>query len=288
MTVTGQDAENTMRDEHSNINHALAGIFIPPCPESLTSIMRKAKNPNADVSSIAQLISRDAGLAGPMLKLANSPLIGLRTKATSVLQAVSVLGMQKTLSLVQNIALQKSLSGDAHDFEKFWERSSLTATIAEKLAIKFPTVSRNDAYIAALFHDSGIPVLMMKFREYRETMMAHCKPGRSICDIENQIFFTSHPVVGNMLTRNWNLPAHISKAILYHHDSTIYGSMVEKSEVYDLISILHMAECVTDEHLHVNDKEWPQFEQDVLNYFEISEQEFSEIKGDILAVLNGD
>jgi hypothetical protein len=34
--------------------------------------------------------------------------------------------------------------------------------------------------------------------------------------------------------------------------------------------------------------EWPQFEQGVLKHFEISGQEFSELKGDILAFLNGE
>lgn len=275
-----------MQEELSSNKQTLMGITIPPCPESLTSIMREAKHPNADFASIARLISRDAGITGPLLKLANSPFIGLKSKVTSVFQAISVLGMQNTLNLVQNIALRQSIGGGSQTFEKFWERSSLTATVAEKIAAKFPSVSKNDAYIAALFNDCGIPVLIMKFPEYREIVMAQCKLGKSICDVENDIFFTSHNVVGNMLTRSWMLPAHISKAILYHHDPIIFTSTGEKSEVYDLIGILHMAECITDEHLHVSNKEWPQFKQDVLHNFEMSDQEFSELKGDILAFLN--
>ncbi|TAJ78860.1 MAG: HDOD domain-containing protein [Gallionellaceae bacterium] len=268
----------------------LLGISIPPCPASLTSIMREAKHPSADFASIAHLISRDAGVVGPLLKLANSPFIGLRSKVSSAFQAISVLGMQNTLNLVQNIALRQSLGGDTPSFEKFWERSSLSATIAEKIAAKFPTVSKDDAYLAALFHDCGIPVLMMKYPEYRETVMAQCKQGKSICDVENDTFSTSHTVVGNMLTRSWMLPAHICKAILYHHDPTIFTSASENAntDVCNLIGILHMAECIADEHLHVRDKGWHQFEHDVLKHFEMSAQEFLELKGDILAYLDGE
>lgn len=269
---------------------ALSGITIPPCPASLTSIMREAKRPTMTLAKIADLIGRDAGIVGPLLKLANSPFVGLRSKVTSVLQAVNVLGLQATLNLVQNIALRQSLGGQNQSFEKFWERSSLTASIAEKVAAKFPNISRDDAYITALFHDSGIPVLMMKFPDYRETVMAQCRQGKFIIDVENEMFSTSHTVVGNLLTRSWRLPANVCKAILYHHDLTIFSSAAETvgEDVCDLIGIIHMAECIADEHLHVIDKEWPQFEQDVLKHFEISEQEFSEIKGDILARLNGD
>jgi HD-like signal output (HDOD) protein len=267
----------------------LNGILIPPCPATLTSIMREAKRPTAEMSKLAQLISQDAGVVGPLLKLANSPFIGLRSKVTSVMQAVSVLGIQSTVNLVQNISLRQSIGGSSQSFDKFWERSSLTATIAEKIALKFPNVSKDDAYIAALFHDCGIPVLMMKFPDYRDAVMTLCKQGKSICDVENVLFSTSHAVVGNMLTRSWMIPAHVSKAILHHHDPSIFAASENIEEnVLDLIAIIHMAECVIDEHLHVREMEWPQFERHVLKQFELSGQEFSELKGDMLAYLNGD
>ncbi len=252
--------------------------------------MREAQRPSVVLPDLAQMISRDAGIVGPLLKLANSPFIGLRSKVTSVSQAISVLGMRNTLNLVQNIALRQSIDGGAQNFEKFWERSSLTATIAEKIAAKLHSVPKDDAYIATLFHDCGIPILIVKFPEYRETVMTQCKLGKSICDVENEFFSTSHAVVGNMLTRSWMLPEHISKAILYHHDPAIFSSTEEnlKNKVCDLIGIVHMAECVADEHLFVREKEWHRVEQEVLRHFEMSAQEFSELKGDILAYLNGE
>ena len=269
---------------------SLLGLSIPACPASLTSIMRAAKKPTVDLANLAQLISRDAGITGPLLKLANSPFVGLRSKVTSVFQAISVLGIQNTLNLVQNISLRQSIGGKSHNFEKFWERSSLSATIAEKVAAKFPQVSKDDAYLVTLFHDCGIPVLMMKFPDYRETLMTESKRGIPLSEIENSHFSTTHAIVGNMLTRSWMLPAHISKAILYHHDATIFSptsGSVELS-VRNLIAIIHMAECIADEHLLVRDKTWPLFEQGVLKHFEMSAQEFSELKGDILAFLNGE
>lgn len=269
---------------------ALMGISIPPCPDSLISIMREAKRPSADLTSLAHLINRDAGIVGPLLQLANSTYIGLKSKAASVFQAVSVLGMQNTLNLVQNIVLRQSVGSPPQVFEKFWERSSLSATVAEKIAPKFPTVSSDDAYIAALFHDCGIPLLIMKFPEYREIVMAQCKLGKFIVDVENEIFSTSHGVVGHFLTRKWMLPAHICNAILHHHDLTIFTSADKNTgtKVSDLIGIIHMAEYIVDEHLHVKEKEWPQFEHEVLKHFDLSMQEFLELKGDILAYLNGE
>jgi HD-like signal output (HDOD) protein len=266
----------------------LNGINIPPCPSTLTAIMRESKKSSADFVSVASLINRDAGIVGPLLKLANSPFVGLKSKVTTVFQAINVLGMQNTLNLVQNIALRQSMEGGIHRFEKFWDRSTLSATIAKKIAAKFTPVSKDDAYIAALFHDCGIPVLMMKYAEYFQTVMAQHKDGKSICEVENKMYSTSHPVVGNLLTRNWMLPAQVSKAILHHHDDSLFTSKNENvsDDVRTLISIIHMADCVADEHLHVLDTEWAMFQHGVLQQVDMSDQEFAELKDDLLAQLN--
>lgn len=271
-------------------DQALNGLFLPPCPATLNSVMREAKSPLANLEKVAHLISSDAGMVAPLLKLANSPLIGLRSKVTSVLHAINLLGMQNTLKLVQNIALRQSLAGEGNSFEKFWERSSLSATIAEKMAAKFPNISRDDAYITALFHDSGIPVLIQKYPDYRAKVMSQGAKGIPICETENTHFFTNHAVVGSMLSRSWALPVAVGKAILYHHDATIFTAPGEQAgeDVRDLIGLVHLAECVVDEHLHVRDKEWHLFAHDVLQHFDMTEQEFAELKGDMLAYLNGD
>ncbi|MFH2133747.1 MAG: HDOD domain-containing protein [Pseudomonadota bacterium] len=274
----------------SATEQTLNGIFIPPCPAMLNDLMREIKHPEASMEKIANLISKDAGMLAPLLKLANSPFIGLRTKVTSVFHAASVLGIKNVANLVHNIALRQSLGDDGPKFEKFWERSSIAASVAEKMAARFPTLSREESYLAALFHDCGIPVLMQKFPDYRETLMAQSNNGIPLCQIEDTHFSTNHAVVGNMLTRSWALPVRVCTAIRYHHDESIFTSPGDHAaeDVRDLIGLIHMAVCVTDEHLHVRDKEWDIHGEHVLAHFEMTEQEFNELKWDMLAFLNGE
>jgi HD-like signal output (HDOD) protein len=274
----------------SATEQTLNGIFIPPCPATLTELMREIKHPEANLEKIADLISRDAGMLAPLLKLANSPFVGLRTKVSSVFHAASILGLKNIMNLVHNIALRQSLGGDGQSFDKFWERSSIAASVAERMAARFPTLSREEAYLAALFHDCGIPVLMQKFPDYRKIAMAEGAKGIPLCQTEDSHFSTNHAVVGSMLTRSWALPARVCSAIRFHHDATIFGSTGAHAgdDVRDLIGLIHMAECVTDEHLNVRDKEWDKHGESVLAHFELSEQEFSELRSDMLAFLNGE
>lgn len=274
----------------SATEHTLNGIFIPPCPALLNELMREIKHPEANLERVAQLISKDAGMLAPLLKLANSPFIGLRTKVTSVLHAANVLGLRNIMNLVHNIALRQSFGDDGPRFDKFWERSSIAASVAERMAARFPTLSREESYLAVLFHDCGIPALMQKFPNYRETLMSEGAKGIPLCRIEDTHFSTNHAVVGSMLTRSWALPARVCTAILFHHEETIFTSPGEQAgeDVRDLIGLIHMAECVADEHLHVRDKEWDVHGEQVLAHFEMSEQEFNELKWDMLAFLNGE
>ena len=266
----------------------LDGICIPPCPAVLVSIMSKANNPNSELGDIARLIMQDAGVVAPLLKLVNSPIFGSGGKVTSVYQAISVLGLRSTVNLLQNVVLRQGLAGNLPKFEKFWERSALTAKIASELTSRIPGISPDDAYVAALFHDCGIPVLMQKYPDYRETVMRMGKEGKAICNVENDCYATSHAVVGSLLGRTWFLPAHVCNAVLYHHDPTIFSSPGENAgtDALGLIGLIHMSECIADEYLLHSNLEWSLFKRDVLAFFDMPEQEFLELKGDTLARLS--
>jgi len=278
----GRSAENTGR--------APPSIRIPPCPALLQEVSKEARNPEADLERIAAHVKRDAAMTAALLQLVNSPLHGIRCKITSVSHAISLLGLKTTLSLLNNIALGQSVGDGSQKFAKFWERSSLCAAVAARIARRVLNLSQDDAYVATLFHDCGIPVLMQHFPGYRETVMAHGNQGRDIHEVENAHFSTTHAIVGNMLARSWFLPQHICQAILHHHDSTIFSSISERigDDVRRLIGIVHMAELIVDEHLCQKNFEWEQIAADALACLGLSGQEFREIKGDMLGFLNGE
>ena len=66
-------------------------IGIPPCPTILTKLMQEMRHDDPDFAKLGKLIGGDVSLAAAMLKTVNSPFYGLRTKATSVPQAIALL-----------------------------------------------------------------------------------------------------------------------------------------------------------------------------------------------------
>lgn len=266
----------------------LKSIRIPPCPEVVVALLEEARQPDVDFTKLVKLISGDVGLAASMLKTANSPFFALRYKASSVQQAVSVLGLKNLTQIVRGSALQNTLGGDKISMERFWDRSNFTAVVASHMATQLHGVSREDAYTLGLFHDCGIPILMQKFSDYKEKLAASNQSAELVIAIEDRHYATNHAIVGNMLARNWYLPDHISQAILLHHDHTIFTQPGDHSttEVCTLVAVTQVAEHIAATLLgKPDDAEWVVSGHLAQNHLGLSAEDMESITEDALAEL---
>lgn len=265
----------------------LSGIHLPPCPAILLVAMKEARTTDADPGRIARLIGQDIGLSAPMLKLANSPYFGLRNKVSSIQQAATVLGLRNMVNLLSNVALRANVAPSLAGMDEFWSRSSMTALAASRIATQVPGVSCDDAYTAGLFHDCGIPVLMQKYPGYPKDIDEMSRISGNICVAENTLYSTTHAVVGNLLARNWLLPLNICRAILRHHDLTVFSSVTDQAsiEVCNWVSIVQAAEYIVDSHLNLRNDGWAMWQPLALEHLQFSRQEFDELRSDIASVL---
>ena len=267
----------------------LSGIHLPPCPAILMNVMKEARSPNADMGKISRLVSQDIGMSAPMLKLVNSPYFRLRSRVSSVQQAVTVLGLKNTVNLVCNVALRTNVVPKLEGMEEFWNYSSLTALVASYIAAKMPGMSRDDAYTIGLFHDCGVPVLMQKYPDYRNNVDDLAHVNGNICEIENACYSTTHAAVGNLLARSWLLPQQMCRAILYHHDITIFSSVdPELVEIRNWIALIHAAEYIADTHMGKRNDGWSVWQPHVLKQLQFGAQEFSDLCFDAESMLRGD
>ncbi len=266
----------------------LKSIRIPPCPEVVVALMDEARKDDVDFTKIVKLISGDVGLAASMLKTANSPFFALRSKVSSVQQAVSVLGLKNLMQIVRGSALQNTLGGEKIHIERFWDRSNFTAVVASNMAKHIEGISREEAYTYGLFHDCGIPILMSKFPDYKDTLAASNKSAELLIVIEDKHYATNHAIVGSMLARNWCLPDYIAQAILVHHDHTIFSQHSGRTTplVCALVAVQLVSEHIVASFLvKPDDAEWHVSGQEALDYLGLSSDDLSDITDNALAEL---
>jgi HD-like signal output (HDOD) protein len=255
---------------------ALMGITIPPRPTILVELYSMLQVPEPDLRAIGAHLSKDVVLSAAVLKTVNSPWFGLRARSTSIKHAVQLLGVRNVMALVTAIVLRSSVTGLRRQLERFWDSAEKVALISTQLASDVHCISPEDAYLFGLFRDIGIPILMQRFPDYKETLATAARVGRLLPEVEDERHDTSHNIVGYLFSFSWQLPRHISVGILRHHDPTVFELADNVSqEALALIAINHVAEHIHDSKRRPNeDPLWPELRPVVLDHLGLSDHEF--------------
>ncbi len=194
---------------------------IPPRPKVLELLDHELRQAEPDFRRMAQYVSSDVGLAAGLIKTANSPYFGYRSRAGTVIQALNMLGIQVAAKALAGVALRTAFP-PSPSMERFWDASARTAEYSGLLINLLGNqhgVRPDDAYTYGLFRDCGMPVLLNKFPEYKNILIkANADQLRRFTDVEEEYLPTNHSLVGCMLAQSWSLPEEICQAIRQHHD----------------------------------------------------------------------
>jgi HD-like signal output (HDOD) protein len=257
-------------------------IGIPPRPAIVLAIMDERARDEPDLGLIADTIARDVGISAALLKTANSPMFGLRQSIRSVQQAVSLLGLSRVVTLANSLALRTSVN--AQGIERFWDQSARTAMISAWLAGKFGH-NRDDAYLFGLFRDAGIPLLMKRFKDYKETLRLADTDPRGITAVEDERHGMNHAVIGAILARNWLLDESVRNAIRSHHEYDVFN-VSDDTQVKNLIAVSHLAGQLEGRFSrNRDDSEWMHFAQPAMTWLMIGEEDIEPLAQEVGSLL---
>jgi len=268
------------------IKNVLQGITIPPQPQVMVDLHMEQVMPNPDISTIAKLISQDVGLAGSVLKTVNSAFFGLKSKITSIQQAVSLLGFQSVINIVNALSIRGELSDEAIvALNRFWDTAMDIAMACTTIAKQIGFESPDEAYTLGLFHNCGIPLLMQRFDNYMNVMeQAYAHEGERVIDVENRELKTNHAVVGYYVAKSWNLPIYLCEAIAEHHNVIRIFKEKETDNLRkkNMLAILKIAEHICG-NFHILggqdiDHEWEAVKDNLLVYAGLSEYDLQNLK----------
>jgi len=276
--------ENQQAPDHEEVSQVLVNLVIPPCPKIVLALVGEARQEEPDLNKLDKLLSGDVGLAATILKTANSPYYGLSRKVEAVKQALLILGIRTMTNIVTLLALQKALAVPAASLDRFWDRSNYHAIVCARLARYLRNISADGAYTFGLFNDCGIPILIQRFPDYKDTLRLANSAERSFVDIEHERHHTSHALVGAILARSWQLPEIICKAIRDHHErELLYEETAEaQGDVGALRAISLIADYLVNAFLNApQETEWELHGVQAMNYLGLSAVELAEIKLDV-------
>jgi len=264
------------------IERVALSIGIPPCPGILLELSEETKKEEPDFVKVEKLVSRDVGLSATLLKTINSPFYGLRNKISSVSQAVGLLGLSMLSSTISGLVLRNVFSGkDQVSMERFWDSSAKFAMATTVIAKQISGLNKEDAYTYGLFQNCGIPILIQKFPDYKQTLdKANNSSEVKFTDIEDEAHGTDHATIGYLMTKSWNLPEMTINAVRFHHEYTVLSESQTKlsTESLNLVALGLLADRAVQVSSGMNfSLEWTKGGALALAQLGITDVEFGDI-----------
>lgn len=195
-------------------------LKLPALPLAVTQFIQKADDDNVDIKELARVVETDSGLTTEVLKFVNSSFVGLRSKARSVLQALTLLGKRQAKMHIVTSATQSAVRAKKSKLinqNSFWNASLQKALFAKEVATLLKT-DKDLAFAGSLLQDFLLPVISNEmFEDYLELITKRDELPVGICDFEQDRFQWNHAKAGASLARRWHLPDDLVCCILFHH-----------------------------------------------------------------------
>ena len=232
-----------MHENESDIRHRLLVARLPAMPQILLKLIEQCQSDDVGMSELAELISKDAGMAGKILAIANSSAYHRNNRKVGLEHSLMTLGVEMIKTLVISESVLQVFNNFSHssstDLRSFWKHSLSSAVLAREIASAMTYSHLEEAYLAGLLHDVGrLALLSTANKEYAANFLA--RDDEALSEIEEQTFRITHQEAGAWLIERWNLDSFLSDSVLYHHDAV---SRLENT--HPLIRIVRLAHLMS-------------------------------------------
>lgn len=208
---------------------------LPGFSVTVTKVISLSNNLKSSPKDLIHAISLDPSLTAKVLSLINSAYFGMREPVLSLNRAVILLGINtiKNAALGSAVLTTLKIRNDFKWFtaEEFWEHSLGVAVGAKILAqhIGISMQERDEYFIAGLLHDMGKVIFVQHaVDDYSRIADPSYRPELTKTEVETKMFGISHPELGELIAKKWELPPQLAQTIGQHHSPLFTGEETDK------------------------------------------------------------
>lgn len=259
-------------------------IKLPILPQALQEFQQKAQDPEADTGVLSRIISTDSGLSSELLRHVNSSGTGMRTKVTSVQQALVLLGIRTTRLYLTTSGLKqamKSSSSKLINFQNFWSTNLERALLAREVA-KLLKADAELAFTAGMLQDFLLPLLTNQLLDSYLEFAENRDQYSTLTAFEREKLRWDHAEAAAQVMYAWHFPDELVCCVGLHHrgleileDEELRGTSAAAVAISSLIPDPLRQELKGIEKLVELEKDWREFR--LLSLAEKIEAEFQAV-----------
>jgi putative nucleotidyltransferase with HDIG domain len=216
---------------------------LPTLSSSMERLAALIRDERSSASDFERVIRPDPALTANLLRIANSVWFGLRSRADTVRQAITLLGIKRVYEAAASAALSRviprRLAGYEIDASAFWQHSIAVAILAERLAKEIGTRPPDLTFTAALLHDVGKLVIGVFVSQESTAILDQVRTeGLPFVSAERSILGVDHAEVGSEVALAWRLPDAAVWSCRWHHQPDSAPPEVDRA----LVDLVHTSD----------------------------------------------
>lgn len=215
---------------------------LPPLPKTIIEIEEFRKKPNKEADELLAIIEKDALIVSTLLKISNSAMFGFRSKVETPSRAVSLLGINFTISIaiggtVQNL-LMTNLESYGINSDDFMRASNISSTLASLWLSNINFDLKDEIVLPALLQEIGKFIIadIILSEKKSELFKSSVTAGNEIKNIEKEFVGTTTSQITAEIFKHWKLSTNLINMIENVDDiSKVTSEYTEKSQILDVI-----------------------------------------------------
>lgn len=228
------------------LDKVLACRNLPTLPAVAMKVVELTSGKDVSMKALAETIQNDQALAAKILRTVNSSLYGLRTRCSSINQAIVMLGLSAVKTLALGFTLVSAIKDcDTGEFDlaDHWRRALFTGIAARAIAAKARLGNAEESFLGGLLQDVGMIALHQALGQQYTDVIARAEGDHrrlSKCELEG--LELQHGDVGALLAARWRLPEQLVMPIKYHERPT--AAPVEHTSLVRAVGLGNIASDV--------------------------------------------
>jgi HD-like signal output (HDOD) protein len=258
---------------------------IPPRPALLMALQREMSKEMPHFKKIAEVISRDAAIAGNLLQTANSAFYSsANRRIATVSDAITLIGLDHCSAVTTGLITRRVLNAGAMMMTRFWDVSEKRAKGMSFIAKATKLTSIDVAYSFGLFCDIGIPLMKTRFNTYLGTLSAANRTAAAqFLKTESDQHGTNHAELGALLAEKWGIAETVVQAIRAHHTPLAPDDQGGPNAVQGLVAMNLLVERAIQVYRREESLEWRENGQTAMAILSLSDADVDDLCDELVS-----